>query len=269
MSWGCREFERIWPSRLAQSMESNSNKKKILAVVPAYNEQEKIGQIVEKIRESDKELDIVVIDDGSTDRTTANARLADARVIRLSSNMGYGVALQTGYKYAMAGGYDYLVQLDADGQHDPAYIPELLKVVISGKADLALGSRFLRETTSGKSTLRKYKAGTFRKLGISIFAFLTTRLVGLKVTDPTSGYQAFNKDVIAFFTQDFFPCDFPDADVILMVHRAGFRIMEFPMAMYERDGEKSMHSGVKPVYYVFKMFLSMLMTLLRKRPALN
>jgi glycosyltransferase involved in cell wall biosynthesis len=182
--------------------------------------------------------------------------------------MGYGVALQTGYKYAFEAGYDYLVQLDGDGQHDPAYIPDLLTVVMSGEADLALGSRFLKETAPGKGPLRKYKAGTVRKLGIRIFAFLTTRLVGLKITDPTSGYQAFNRNVIAFFIRDFFPCDFPDADVILMVHRAGFRIKEFPMVMHESDSEKSMHSGVKPVYYVFKMFLSMFMTLLRKRPAI-
>ena len=249
-------------------MANKSNKKKIMALVPAYNEQEKIGQVVRKIIASGKGIDIVVIDDGSSDKTAAHARQAHARVVRLTSNMGYGVALQTGYKYALDGDYDYLVQLDGDGQHDPAYIPELLKVVMSGEADLALGSRFLQEKSPGKGPLPKYRAGTIRKLGISIFAFLTTRLVGLKVTDPTSGYQAFNKDVIAFFTRDFFPCDFPDADVILMVHRAGFKIKEFPMVMYERNSEKSMHSGVKPVYYVFKMFLSMFMTLLRKRPTL-
>jgi glycosyltransferase involved in cell wall biosynthesis len=249
-------------------MENHCNQEKRLAVIPVYNEQEKIGQVVSKIRESDKEIDILVIDDGSTDRTAFHARQARARVIRLSSNMGYGVALQTGYKYAFERGYDYLVQLDGDGQHDPAYIPELLKVIMSGEADLALGSRFLKKTSPDKGPLREYRASKTRKLGIMIFAFLTTRLVGLKVTDPTSGYQAFNKKVIGFFTRDFFPCDFPDADVILMVHRAGFKIKEFPMVMYQSVGEKSMHSGVKPVYYVFKMFLSTFMTLLRKRPAL-
>ena len=246
-------------------MKENNIKKK-LAMIPAHNEQENIGQVVTRIRELDIGIDVVVIDDGSTDRTARYARLAGAKVIRLSSNIGYGVALQTGYKYACERGYDYLVQLDGDGQHDPVYIPELLKIIKSGEADLVLGSRFLKERSPGKVPLHKYKAGIARKLGIGLFAFLTTKLVGLKVTDPTSGYQAFNRRIIPFFTRDFFPCDYPDADVIIMVHRAGFNIKEIPMVMLENNTGKSMHSGLKPVYYVFKMFLSMFMTLLRKTP---
>ena len=245
-------------------MEKKDTKKK-LAIIPAHNEQENIGQVVTGIRELDIGIDVVVIDDGSTDRTARHARLAGAKVIRLSSNIGYGVALQTGYKYACERGYDYLVQLDGDGQHDPVYIPELLKIIKSGEADLVLGSRFLKERSPGKVPLHKYKAGIARKLGIGLFAFLTTKLVRLKVTDPTSGYQAFNRRVIAFFTRGFFPCDYPDADVIVMVHRAGFNIKEIPMVMLENNTGKSMHSGLKPVYYVFKMFLSMFMTLLRKK----
>jgi len=244
----------------------NKPHSKILAVIPAYNEDKNIGRVVSKIRASAKDIDVVVIDDGSTDKTVPYARDAGAKVVRLSSNMGYGVALQTGFKYAYEKEYDFLVQLDGDGQHDPAYIPDMLKVVISGEADLVLGSRFLSKTASNENPMAQYKAGKVRKLGILLFAFLTTKLIGFKVTDPTSGYQAFNKRVIAFFTQDFFPCDFPDADVIVMLHRAGFQIQEIPMHMSTRENGKSMHSGIKPVYYVFKMFLSMLMTLLRKKP---
>ena len=236
---------------------------KSLAIIPVFNEGEKIGQVVSEIRKSEKNIDILVIDDGSTDKTAHYARAAGAKVIRLSSNMGYGVALQTGFKYAYERGYDVLVQLDGDGQHDPAYIPDMLKVVIAGEADLVLGSRFLNKTAPDGS---KYKAGKARKLGMVFFAFLTTKLIGFKVTDPTSGYQAFNKRVMAFFTQDFFPCDFPDADVLVMLHRAGFKIKEFPMIMSKRENGKSMHDGIKPVYYVFKMLLSMFMTLLRKKP---
>jgi hypothetical protein len=236
---------------------------KSLAIIPAYNEGEKIGQVVSEIRKSEKNIDILVIDDGSTDKTAHYARAAGAKVVRLSSNMGYGVALQTGFKYACEREYDFLVQLDGDGQHDPAYIPDMLKVVIAGEADLVLGSRFLHKTAPDRS---KYKAGKARKLGMVFFAFLTTKLIGFKVTDPTSGYQAFNKRVMAFFTQDFFPCDFPDADVLVMLHRAGFKIKEFPMIMSKRENGKSMHDGIKPVYYVFKMLLSMFMTLLRNKP---
>lgn len=246
-------------------MENKCNKKR-LVLVPAFNEQEKIGQVITKIRESDKEIDILVVDDGSIDSTAFHARLAGAQVITLPFNMGYGVALQTGYKYAFERGYDYLVQLDADGQHDPAYIPELLKVIIAGDVDFVIGSRFLTKPPPGKAPLHRYRAGAIRKLGISLFAFLITQLVGLRVTDPTSGYQALNRRVIAFFIHDYFPCDYPDADVIVMIHRAGLTFKEIPVVMHERYNRKSMHSGMRPVYYVFKMFLSLFLTLLRKKP---
>ena len=239
---------------------------KSLAIIPAYNECEMIGTVISKIRTAAEDLEILVIDDGSTDKTAQCAKAVGAKVVRLSSNMGYGVALQTGFKYAYERGYDVLVQLDGDGQHDPAYIPDMLKVVVSGEADLVLGSRFLNKTAPDGSPMVQYKTGQARKLGILLFSFLTSKLIGFKVTDPTSGYLAFNKRVMAFFTQDFFPCDFPDADVLVMLHRAGFKIKEFPMIMSKRENGKSMHDGIKPVYYVFKMLLSMFMTLLRNKP---
>jgi hypothetical protein len=240
-----------------------------LAVVPAYNEGGNIAQVIDQIRANDRGIDILVIDDGSHDGTSVVARRSGAKVISLSTNMGYGVALQTGYKYAFEHGYDYLVQLDADGQHDPSYIPELLKTVQLGRADLVLGSRFLQEMPSKHDGLRVYVPGIFRRIGIRLFAFLTTSLVGFRVTDPTSGYQAFNRAVITFFTHDFFPCDYPDADVIVLAHRAGFKIKEVPMVIYESNGGRTMHSGTKPLYYAFKMLLSLSMTLIRRRPVLS
>lgn len=242
---------------------------RILIIVPAFNEQEKIGDVVSGIKHTDAQLDILVIDDGSTDQTAFHAELAGAKVIRHLSNMGYGAALQTGYKYAVQRGYDYLVQLDGDGQHDPVYIPELLKMVMTGEGDLILGSRFLKKTAAGESAMRLPRANIARKWGIKMFAFITSTLVGFKITDPTSGYQALNRNVVAFFTQDFFPTDFPDADIIVTAHRAGFKIKEFPMMMLQRSMGKSMHSGLKPVYYIFKMILSLFMTLLRKRALPN
>lgn len=246
-------------------MESNYSKK-TLAIMPAYEEQESIGSVLKKIRQVDKHIDILVIDDGSKDRTTNVSRLYGATVIRHSSHMGYGVALQTGYKYAFERGYDYVVQLDADGQHDPVYIPEVLKAVMSGEADLVLGSRFLQEASPRELPSRQHTPGIARKLGISLFARLTTLLVGFRVSDPTSGYQSLNRQIISFFIRDFFPCDYPDADVILMAHRAGFTIQEVPIVAHKRYEGKSMHGGLKPAYYTFKMFLSIFMTLLRKRP---
>ncbi len=246
----------------------DEQEKNILAIIPAYNEQLYISQTIIGIRELGEHIDIIVIDDGSKDSTSTVVKLAGASIIRHTSNMGYGVALQTGYKYAFENGYDYLVQLDADGQHDPKYIPDLLKILILKEADIILGSRFLKISAPGKRLLDKYRGCGARRLGIGLFSFLTSKLIGLQITDPTSGYQAFNKKIISFFVQDFFPCDYPDADVIVMVHRAGFKIKELPMIMRERYDGKSMHSGLKPFYYVFKMFLSMFMVLIRKRPTL-
>lgn len=240
-----------------------------LVIIPAYNEQEKIGDVVLKIRHTDPDLDVAVIDDGSADQTASVAGLAGASVIRHLTNMGYGAALQTGYKYALEQGYDYIVQLDGDGQHDPVYIPELLKMVMAGEGDLILGSRFLKKNAGGKEAFSLPQTGIARKWGIRIFAFLTSAIVGFSITDPTSGYQALNRRVGAFFTRDFFPCDFPDADIIVIAHRAGFKVKEFPMLMSPRSMGKSMHSGLKPVYYLFKMILSLFMTLLRKRALPN
>jgi len=248
-------------------MKDNSPKK-ILAIIPAHNEEQQIGQVIQSIRSALDTIDILVIDDGSADTTVSCSRLNGAKVISLSTHMGYGVALQTGYKYAFENGYDYLVQLDGDGQHDPTYIPKMLDVVMSENADLILGSRFLQKGMPRNIDLLEYIPGIARKFGIKLFAILTSMLVGFKITDPTSGYQAFNKGVITFFTHDFFPCDYPDADVIVMTHRAGFTIKELPMVIYANTNGTTMHNGLKPLYYTFKMFLSLSMTLLRKSPVL-
>ena len=244
-------------------------KERKLVIVPAFNEGKRISRVLKKIQEVDEEIDIVVIDDGSTDDTGLKSRLAGARVIRLSSNMGYGVAIQTGYKYALSKGYEYVVQLDSDGQHDPTYIPQMLGATMSGDADVVIGSRFLGENTVLETAEAGYEVGVARRLGIRLFAFVTSKLIGLKISDPTSGYRALNKRILAFLMNDFFPYDYPDADVIVLAHRAGFKIKEIPMIMHDRTTGTSMHSGLKPVYYIFKMFLSMLMTLLRKKPSLS
>jgi glycosyltransferase involved in cell wall biosynthesis len=239
---------------------------RVLAIIPAFNEQENIGPVIDKIRQVDNTIDILVIDDGSRDRTASVARLHGAKALILPNHMGYGVALQTGYKYAFRRDYDFAIQLDGDGQHEPECITELLNIAISGEADLVLGSRFLEKTSDKKTHGKIHAPGMARKIGIILFSHLTSFLVGFKVTDPTSGFQIINKKVMNFFTKDFFPCDYPDADVILFAHRAGFTIKEAPVVVYERVRGRSMHAGIKPAYYTFKMFLSILMTLLRKKP---
>jgi hypothetical protein len=229
---------------------------KTVVLVPAYNEAARIAAVVGSIRAAVPECDIVVVDDGSRDGTAAAARQAGATVLRHPFNMGYGVAIQTGYKYALRQGYDFLAQIDGDGQHDPACIPRLLAPVVAGEADFALGSRFL----DGGS----YRPPFVRRAGMAFFRWFVSRLTREPITDSTSGFQAFNRRVIRFFAGDAFPCDYPDADVLITLHRAGFRLRELPARMFANAEGRSMHSGIKPLYYLFKMLLSILVTLLRR-----
>ncbi|MCX6731753.1 MAG: glycosyltransferase family 2 protein [Candidatus Parcubacteria bacterium] len=234
-------------------------KKETLIVIPAYNEADKIGRVIEQIKEISSEIDILVIDDGSSDDTAVAAKKGGAKVVSLPINLGYGSALETGYKYAYNNDYNYIVQIDADGQHEPKCINDLLDVLKNNEADIVIGSRFL-----GKND---YKAPAIRKMGMVIFAKLTSLLTGKKFTDSTSGFQAMNKKVIKFFVNGFYPSDYPDADVLILLNKSGFRILEIPVIMYSNEkNKKSMHSGIfKPLYYNFKMFLSISMIYLRKR----
>jgi hypothetical protein len=230
---------------------------KILFIIPAYNEGARIGAVVQRVREMYPEDDVVVVDDGSRDNTIQEAREAGAEVVSHPFNMGYGVAIQTGYKYALRQDYDFLVQMDGDGQHDPAFIQHLLAPVLAGETDFVLGSRFLG--------IESYEPSLARRIGMTFFRWLVSRLIGQNITDSTSGFQAFNRRVIGFFTTEVFPCDYPDADMLLTLHRAGFRIREVPVRMFASASGKSMHAGWKPLYYMFKMLLSIFVTLLRKK----
>lgn len=229
----------------------------VLIIIPAYNEGVRIGEVIRSVRDIDPTFDIVVINDGSRDNTAQVAHDAGAMVVSHPFNLGYGVAIQTGYKFALAKGYDFVVQIDGDGQHDPACIKQLLTPVIEGTTDLALGSRFLGADS--------YEPSLTRRIGMAFFRKLISFLIRTPITDSTSGYQAFNRRVIRFFTTEVFPCDYPDADMLLTLHRAGFRISEVPVRMHANATGKSMHTGLMPLYYIFKMLLSIIVTLLRKK----
>jgi hypothetical protein len=230
---------------------------KILIIIPAFNEEARIGEVVRQVLLTASDCDVLVVNDGSRDDTARIARAAGALVVSHPFNLGYGVAIQTGYKYALAKGYDFVVQMDGDGQHDPAFITKVLNPVIAGETDFALGSRFLGAES--------YEPSLARRVGMAFFRRLISYLTRTMITDSTSGYQAFNRDVIKFFTTEIFPCDYPDADMLLTLHRAGFRIQEVPVRMYASTTGKSMHTGVMPLYYIFKMLLSIFVTLLRKK----
>jgi glycosyltransferase involved in cell wall biosynthesis len=218
-----------------------------MLLIPAYDEAERLPDMLRRVTEAALDFDVVVVDDGSRDRTAAVAREAGARVLRHPFNLGYGAALQTGYKYARRNGVELLVQMDADGQHDPADLPDLVEPVAAGALDLVVGSRFLGAG--------EYHMDAARSAGRAFFRLLL-RGFGLHVTDPTSGFQAMNRTVLDLYVGDAFPSDYPDVDVLLAAHRRGLRIGERPVAMAASARPSKLHAGLAPIYYVYKMLLS-------------
>lgn len=228
---------------------------KIVALIPAYNEESRVGEVVSKAQPYVDE--IVVVDDGSLDRTSDVGRKAGALVLKLPVNLGYGAALHTGYLFAYKNNFGALVQLDADGQHNADDIPALLSPIKEGKADVVIGSRFLSNSN--------WQGSWIRRGGMRFFSLLIRVLSGKVITDPTSGFQAMNKCVIRRLALGAYPDDFPDADVLIMLLREKFRIMEVGVSMAPPPPGKRMHSGLKPFYYVAKMLLSVLVVMLRVR----
>jgi len=229
---------------------------KILIVIPAFNEEGQIAPLIQRVKKEVPQAQVLVVNDGSVDQTEERALASGARVLSHPFNMGYGVALQTGYKYAWKYGFDYVLQMDGDGQHDPRSLPLLLQEVTGGKTDVVIGSRFLGEGG--------YRVPLLRRMGMYLFGFIASLLSGQKITDPTSGYQALSRRAVEFCVSDAFPGDYPDADVLVMLHRAGLRIREVPVGMHPNLKGRSMHSGLEPLYYVYKMLLSITLNLLRK-----
>ena len=230
---------------------------RVLVVMPAHNEEESLGPTLVRVREALPHADVVVVNDYSTDRTSEVAWAHGAHVVELPCNLGYGGAVQTGFKFAIAGNYDIVLQIDADGQHDPASAKDLLGPVLRGETDVAIGSRFLGQA--------KYRIPGMRRLGMGVFGSIVSFVTRQRFSDPTSGYQALDRKVVEFFARDNYPSDFPDADTIILLALAGFRVREVPVTMEARTAGTSMHSNLKAFYYVAKMLLSILMVLLRQK----
>ena len=232
-----------------------------LIVIPAYNEQGRVGAVVGDVRHNLPEADVLVVDDGSGDASAEEAAAAGADVLSLPVNVGYGAALQTGYKRAVREGYDVVGQIDADGQHTAEHLPALIERLQEPDADVVIGSRFLDRDGH-------YRPSAARKVGISVFARIASYLMRQPVSDPTSGYQVMRIPVARFFCSDVYPSDYPDADILSVLHRSGFKVREVPVKMRMPDG-KSMHAGHRSLYYVYKMLLSILVALLRPRTAVR
>lgn len=229
----------------------------LLILIPAYNEAGRVGAVVADVRQTLPEADVLVIDDGSEDATSAEAAQAGSLVVTLPVNCGYGTALQTGYKYAVRHGYARVGQIDADGQHQAEFLSEMLAILDEDGADVVVGSRFLAKDGH-------YQTPFARSLGIQLFAHVASMATGQQVTDPTSGFQMMRIEIARLFTRDVFPVDYPDADILILLHRTGYRVRELPVQMRPSPGS-SMHSTQSTPYYVYKMLLSILVTLLRPR----
>ena len=225
---------------------------RVLVILPAKDEQGRIGAVLDAVRRVLPDADRVVIDDGSCDSTAGEAARSGARVLSHAVNMGYGASLETGYRYAVRHGFGLVAQMDADGQHLAEELPRLLGPVARGEADIAIGTRH-------GAGLRGSPA---RRVGQLFFSVLLLGCTRRWFADPTSGFQALGPRAVRFFASGVFPCDYPDADVLLMAHLAGLRIREYPVRMQPRSGGRSMHSGLRPVYYGAKMLLSVFVVIL-------
>jgi glycosyltransferase involved in cell wall biosynthesis len=226
-----------------------------IAIVPALNEEETVGRVIDEIRAFDPGFDVVVVDDGSVDRTAGVAADRGAHVLRLPFNLGIGGAMQTGFRFAFEQGYDVAVQIDGDGQHDPSELPKILGPVLAGEADLSVGSRF---TGAGA-----YRSSFVRRIGIKIFASVVSAVGGQKVTDATSGFRAVNRRGIALFAADY-PHDYPEVEATVMCVKHKLRLKEVPVEMRERGGGASSITAFRSVYYMTKVLLAIFVGLFRR-----
>jgi hypothetical protein len=232
-----------------------------LAVVPAYNEAATLSHVLDELRRHAPEFDVVVVDDGSTDETARLAALAKVHVLRLPFNVGIGGAVQAGFKFAAQNDYDYLVQVDADGQHEPSEIHKLIDAMNADPSlDMICGSRFIQDF--------KYPAPISRRTGIHLFAFILSRIVGQRITDPTSGFRLYNRRAISLFSRDY-PHDYPEVEAVLMLHFHRLRMREYPVRMLQRGGGVSSISSGKSVYYMLKVLLAIFVGLVRARPVVE
>jgi glycosyltransferase involved in cell wall biosynthesis len=231
--------------------------KKILAIVPAFNECGNIKRTVEEIRKNAAGVDILVINDGSRDATAEEACSAGGMVVSLPFNLGIGAAVQTGFKYAQKYQYDIAVQIDGDGQHDAAYLERIIEPIRRDEADMVVGSRFLEKTGGFQSSFS-------RRVGINFFVHLINALTGVKVNDPTSGFRAYNKKMIALFSE-YYPHDFPEPEAIVVAQQVGARIVEISVMMRARESGNSSIRYFKTLYYMVKVTLAILLHMIRQR----
>lgn len=228
-----------------------------LVVIPAFNEESNIAATIAEIRAGFPEASIVVINDGSRDRTAEVARGAGVRVLDLPYNLGIGGSVQAGLKYAVRQGYDLAVQVDGDGQHPAGEIPKLVAPIRNGQADMVIGSRFLPGSSGFRSAWQ-------RRAGIFLFRFLNLLFIRQKITDSTSGFRAYGPAALPLLAESY-PRDYPEPEAVVRLGRRGLRIVEVPVSMRPRHAGVSSIRGWRELYYMVKVILALLVEMLRKR----
>jgi hypothetical protein len=233
-----------------------------LVFIPAWNEEASVAGVIADVRKSIPDADILVVDDGSTDATTAQARRGGALVATLPFNQGLGAALQTGYLYALREGYDFCAHLDADGQHPAGEAARLLEEVQAGRADLVIGSRYSDPEAAVGSD--DYHPTFSRRIGTSVFRFFLTLATRQRFTDTTSGMRAANRRVMSLFSEHYSP-DFAEIESLQLAVREGLRVEEVPVRMLERAGGSSFLTPLRSAFFIFKGIVVLLVGQFRPR----
>jgi len=230
---------------------------RFLIIVPAYNESGNIARTVREIQSLLMPLTVLVVDDGSGDQTATEAEQAGAAVVSLPFNIGIGGAVQTGFQYAMEQGFSLAVQIDGDGQHDVSFLKKLIDPIVKNEADMTIGSRFLPPFIG-------YRSSLIRRVGIHFFAHLISFLTDYKVTDPTSGFRAFNKRMMNIFAREY-PHDFPEPEAIMVARRYGARVLEVPVQMRKREAGHSSIRYLATLYYMIKVTFAILFNMVKAK----
>ncbi|MGZ3495747.1 MAG: glycosyltransferase family 2 protein [Thermodesulfobacteriota bacterium] len=234
--------------------------KRALVIIPAFNEEGSLERVVRGVNTHLPQAHVLVVNDGSTDRTSEKAKASGATVLDLPFNLGIGGAMQAGYRYAYEKAYDIAIQVDADGQHDPEEIRKLLAALEVQKVDVAIGSRFIESS--------EYKGSIMRRIGIAIFSGVISTIVKQKITDPTSGFRASNRRAIQLFASNY-PQDYPEPEVLILLHQCHLKMGEVPVGMSKRYFGESSITKIRSVYYMVKVLLAIFVDCFKKPPLLE
>lgn len=244
--------------------ERTMDKKELLVILPACNEEKNICRVFEQLEQLDipSIADILVIDDASKDQTRRIVRGKQYGLITHIYNLGYGSALQSGYRYAVRRNYEYVVQLDADGQHDVCNIPIIYRELKGNdldaeKPDIVLGSRFMKGSSD-------YPVSWMKKAAYDIFRILIRQATGKRIADPTTGLQGLGRRAFTYYSEfHHFDDKYPDANILMQMMLLGYHVKEVPAVMHARESGVSMHRGLKPVWYMLRMLFSILTVIFR------